>query len=136
MTTTDPHKTPPARATLPRTARVRDRRDFQQVFARRCRRSDRLMVLYVAPNAGRGARLGIAAGRRLGNAVRRNRIKRLVREAFRRIRTRLPSDLDYVVVPHPGPEPTVEQLQNSLGNLARALEPRARKLDDARTGES
>jgi ribonuclease P protein component len=55
------------------------------------------MTLFVLPNNLRFSRLGIAATRKLGGAVRRNRAKRLVREFFRR--NKIAPGLDVVVVP-------------------------------------
>jgi ribonuclease P protein component len=56
-----------------------------------------------APGPGdRQQRLGITASRKVGNAVQRNRAKRLLREAFRCIRTELPSGLDLVVIVRQG----------------------------------
>ena len=55
------------------------------------------MTLVIHRNSLRVSRLGIIATRRLGNAVRRNRAKRLVREVFRRNKTAL--GLDIVVLP-------------------------------------
>ena len=100
---------------------MRSRKAFGRVFGRRLCASDQWIILYVAANDAGPARLGIAAGRRLGSAVRRNRLKRLVREAFRRIRHELPAGVDYVVVPKPGPEPTVANLQCSIRSLAGRL---------------
>jgi ribonuclease P protein component len=57
----------------------------------------RLTTLFALPNALPVARLGIAATRKLGGAVRRNRAKRLIREVFRR--NRITQGLDVVVVP-------------------------------------
>jgi ribonuclease P protein component len=55
------------------------------------------MTLFVLPNGRGAARLGIAASRKLGDAVRRNLAKRLAREWFRRDK---PADaLDVVVIP-------------------------------------
>ena len=54
--------------------------------------------MFVRANPDASARLGVTATRKLGNAVRRNRAKRLVREAFRAVRHQLPQGFDYVVV--------------------------------------
>jgi ribonuclease P protein component len=51
-------------------------------------------------------------------------MKRLIREAFRHVRHELPGGMDLVVVPRPGREPTVEELQDSLRRLAGELKPR------------
>jgi len=49
-------------------------------------------------SVGERRRLGITASRRVGNAVERNRAKRVVREAFRRLRQELPAGLELVVI--------------------------------------
>ena len=109
------------RETLPRSVRIRSRRDFERVFAVKIRASDAAITLYGAPSDCISARLGIAAGRRLGNAVVRNRAKRMVREAFRRVRHTLPPATDWVVVPHAERELTVQSLQASITSLAKRL---------------
>ncbi|HOW70750.1 MAG TPA: ribonuclease P protein component [Phycisphaerae bacterium] len=109
------------RETLPRSVRIRSRRDFERVFDLKIRATDALITLYGAPSNCALARLGIAAGRRLGNAVVRNRTKRLIREAFRRVRHTLPSRTDWVVVPRTGAELAPPNLQVSIINLARRL---------------
>jgi len=111
----------PIRYTLPRTARLRSRKAFARIFKRRQRVSDGWLTLYAAPNEEGQARLGISIGRRYGNAVQRNRTKRLIREAYRHVRHDLPVGLDYVVIPRPGQEPTAAQLQKSLTTLADRL---------------
>jgi ribonuclease P protein component len=89
------------------------------------------MVLRVARSDADTARLGISASRRLGNAPQRNRIKRLVREVFRRLRHGLPPGTDWVVTPKPGPEPTLADLERSFTHLADRL---VEKLDRAEPG--
>ena len=63
--------------------RVRRKAEFQEVFDAGTRVSSRFFTLLVARRAGSAARLGIVASRKLGDAVRRNRAKRLIREVFR-----------------------------------------------------
>ncbi len=112
---------PRPRATFPRSARVRAKREFDRLFEQKVRASDRWITLLVGRGPALHARLGIAVGKAVGPAVRRNRRKRLVREAFRRMRQELPAGTDWVVVVRPGPEPTVEQLQQSIRELSRRL---------------
>jgi ribonuclease P protein component len=59
--------------------------------------SGRLMTVFLLANVLGRARLGIAATRKFGSAVQRNRAKRLVREAFRR--NKLQAGIDVVVIP-------------------------------------
>jgi ribonuclease P protein component len=76
---------------------IRAREDFQRVYETGRRLSGRLMTLFVGPNATGRARLGIAATRKMGSAVVRNRAKRLARELFRHHKP--PDGLDIVVIP-------------------------------------
>lgn len=78
--------------------RIRGRRAFDSVFAARHVASGTTMVVHACENEWGHSRLGISIGRRIGSAPERNRRKRLVREAFRRNRERLPEGLDLVVV--------------------------------------
>ncbi|RMG48732.1 MAG: ribonuclease P protein component [Acidobacteria bacterium] len=79
------------RETFPPAARLRKRREFLAVYERGVRVPGPLLVLFVVPRREGGARLGITTTRRLGSAVVRNRLRRLVREVFRRHRHRMPS---------------------------------------------
>lgn len=102
----------PAAQTLPRRLRIRQRRDFLRVQRSGTKIHTRFFLVFVAPSsrsAPSGAsptapgdlpqtRLGVTVTRKVGKAVRRNRIKRLVREAFRRERHALPAGFDMVWV--------------------------------------
>ncbi len=77
--------------------RIRRRADFEQVYKRGLRVHGRYSTLFLLPNGRTTSRLGIAATRKLGGAVRRNRAKRLIREIFRR--NKVAAGYDLVVVP-------------------------------------
>lgn len=82
--------------------RVVHRRDFLRAQSQARRVHTPHFVLMAAPVAGGRLRLGVTVSRRVGDAVRRNRVKRLVREVFRRNRTLFPSACDVVVVARAG----------------------------------
>jgi ribonuclease P protein component len=64
--------------------RLRQRPEFQHVFDTGVRIRGRFFTILVAPSRASRSRLGIVASKKLGDAVRRNRAKRLIREIFRR----------------------------------------------------
>ena len=117
---------------LRRRDRVRDRKDYVRLQRDSRRRSSRHFTLLVGrthPAAGAstdgGARLGLTVSRRVGDAVRRNRVKRRIREVFRQSRGALPCGVDLVVVARPGAAQlsaaaTREELQDLLATGGRS----------------
>jgi len=80
--------------------------DFDRVFREGRSYASRHVVLHAFPRAGADAdastpRLGISVGRRVGGAVERNRVKRLLRGAFWAVAPDLPASYDFVLVARP-----------------------------------
>lgn len=86
---------------FPKTERLRKRPQFLSVARRGKRHHDKLFVLIWAPGPHPWTRLGITASKRVGNAVARNRAKRLIREAFRRNKWTFPGGTDVVIIAKP-----------------------------------
>ncbi len=82
---------------FPRREHLRRRRDFQQAYQQGRRLSGRFMTVFLLANRLPENRLGIAATRKIGDAVRRNRAKRLVRELYRH--NKVGVGFDIVVIP-------------------------------------
>ena len=103
---------------FPKQARLLKGADFDRVLRRRCSSADPFLVVYADQNELGRPRLGLTVSRRHGNAVVRNRWKRLLREAFRISQHKLPPSIDMVVLLRRGVEPDLQQLRQSIISVA------------------
>jgi ribonuclease P protein component len=113
------------RAMKPRTAAGGRRRlsrsaEFERVYRQGRSTANRHLVLYSFPNPSTSRpRLGLSVSRKVGGAVERNRVKRLLREAFARTESELRSGQDIVVVARPEVRELVER--EGLAGMDAAL---------------
>ena len=77
---------------------LRQAREYQCVFQHGKKLVSSLFVIYIYPSSEPFSRLGMAVSKRVGKAVVRNRIKRLIRELFRRHKKLFESPCDVVIV--------------------------------------
>ncbi len=115
----------PRGESLSRAERLRRRSDYRKCYREGRRRHGALSVLYSVPNELPHPRLGITASRKVGGAVTRARLKRRIREIYRRWseRSRLPA-MDLVVhVKPPAATASFEQLRQELHGLLGNLTP-------------
>jgi ribonuclease P protein component len=92
----------PEREGYPRRLRLTRKREFDAVFERGEKLVGRHFVVHVLRHDGRDSRLGQVVSRKVGGAVVRNRLKRCIREAFRRHQGQFCQPLCMVVVARPG----------------------------------
>jgi ribonuclease P protein component len=116
---------PTASRGRPKRGRLSRSADFERVYRQGRSVANRWLVLYAFPNAAAddaaaGPRLGLSVSRKVGGAVDRNRVKRLLREAFRAEAGRVPPDRDIVVVARPEARDLAER--EGLAGVRRALD--------------
>lgn len=89
---------------MPKRRRLSRSGEFDRVYRDGSSHATRHLVLYSFPRREEedgGVRLGVSASRKVGGAVERNRVKRVMREAFWELADRLPADHDFVLVARP-----------------------------------
>jgi len=89
---------------FPKAARVRRRAEYLALQRDGRRFHTPHLVLLRRPAVGARPRLGVTVSKRIGNAVVRNRVKRLVREVFRVRQASIRPPIDLVVIAKPGAE--------------------------------
>jgi ribonuclease P protein component len=106
--------------------RLKKRYEFRQARLRGRRIHTPHFLIVVLPNALQNTRLGITVTKKVGTAVERNRIKRVVREVFRRNRTLFPAGHDLVFIAKRGStDIAYDSLLTEVQRAAKKLQPEA-----------
>ena len=122
----------PSGGRSPKRRRLSRSAEFERVYRQGRSKANRYLVLYAfpraedAPEAADGARLGLSVSKRVGGAVDRTKVKRVLREAFWAEAERLPEGADYVVVARPDSRELAERegmpgVRTALAELIDAM---------------
>jgi ribonuclease P protein component len=124
----------PSGGRSPKRRRLSRSAEFERVYRQGRSKANRFLVLYAFPREEEnlpdadpdGPRLGLSVSRRVGGAVDRTRVKRVLREAFWAEAERLPSGADYVVVARPDARELAERagtagVREALSELVDAM---------------
>ncbi|MFW6146954.1 MAG: ribonuclease P protein component [Thermodesulfobacteriota bacterium] len=104
---------------LTKKERILKRSDFININRHGRRIRTQNFTLIEQPNGGDITRLGITVSKKVGNSVKRNRLKRLIREFFRNHKHQIPTGYDIVIIPlqtieEPDFSAICEELSNAL----------------------
>ncbi|OYP29432.1 ribonuclease P protein component [Rhodopirellula sp. MGV] len=115
-----------ATQSFPKTKRVIRGGDFQIILRQGACAADNCLVVFAVAQshqatsaAAHGKRLGVTIPKKTGNAVARNRWKRLIRESFRTQQDKVPEGYDFIVRPKKGARPTWKTIQRSIPKLTQ-----------------
>jgi ribonuclease P protein component len=104
--------------------RIRAPHEYKEIISRGSRIATSRFTLFILTRGDGEKRIGVSVGKRVGNAAKRNRIKRLVREAFRTHKNRISPGTDMVVIVRR--ISGKEKLSNVVEELSRGLEKRGK----------
>jgi len=122
---------------FPRTRRLRQAADFARVYGRKIRAGDHTLLIFADASPQSATRMGLSVSKKHGNAVRRQRIKRLLREAFRLEQRNIPAGLDLILIPRVNSGAELSDYRQSLVKLSRRLHKRliASEANSPTTGQ-
>jgi ribonuclease P protein component len=97
---------------------LKNTREFQRVVERGERKTLNTVTVYMLPTRSEETRIGISISKRIGNSVKRNKLKRRVREAIKENAPLLPAGMDIVIVARRGPsEASFQEIEEDIKQL-------------------
>ena len=100
---------------------IRAKADFERVYAAKINAADGNLLIFADRNGQPRTRIGLSVSKKHGGAVVRNRLKRLLREAFRLQQHQIPSGLDLILIPLAANRASLESYQDGLIKITRRL---------------
>lgn len=103
--------------------RVKSEKDFSAVYHQGKKVANRQFVLYYLPKEQAHFRLGISCGKKIGNAVKRNYVKRRIRESFKELEMQIRPNFDIIIIARkPSGEMTFAQIKSSISHVLSLTE--------------
>jgi len=127
---------PPLRFRLTKGQKLRRPAEFKRVYDGGAKAGDDRLLVFVLPNDLGVTRVGLSVSKKHGGAVKRNRIKRLLREAFRLGQHDLPVGLDLVLIPRPNVASMLGEYRKSLSGCVRRAVKRLPPREGGGSGEA
>ena len=118
--------------TFTKSQHLRAKADFERVYEMKCKAADGVLLVFAARNELSVTRIGLSVSKKHGGAIVRNRLKRLLREAFRLMQHQLPSGLDLIAIPLAKEKASLAAYEESLVKVTRRL---IRRLDQATSAD-
>lgn len=109
-----------------RQQRLRAKSEFERVYGLKCKAADGVLLIFAARNSQQVTRIGLSVSKKHGGAVVRNRLRRLLREAFRLVQHQLPAGLDLIAIPLAKEKASLPAYQESIVKITKRL---VRRLD-------
>lgn len=127
---------PDCRFTFTKQQKLRRPAEFRCVYDAKTKAGDEHLLVFALRNDLGTTRVGLSVSKKHGGAVQRNRVKRLLREAFRLHQHDLPQGLDLVLVPRPKSGATLADYSRSLIGCVRRVIKRLPPLNEQPPTES
>lgn len=102
--------------------RLSHKREFERAYTEGVRRVNGPLAVYGVRNGLGHSRLGVSVGKRIGNAVRRSRVKRMLRESFRLLRVEMPAGYDLVVSVRPHRPLPLEKYTSAIRECWKSID--------------